>query len=192
VTRDRSNDTTDLLGALAASIETSPAEAGAAESVTGAPMPPIEVWHPAHCGDIDIEIRADGSWWHEGAPIRRQPLIRLFASILCRDADGDYYLITPVEKARIRVALHPLTVIDAEPEVHDGQSTLMLTLNTGGRIPLDRDHPLALEPRAANAAYVSLTRGLTALFSRAAWYRLVESADDSGAIVSAGHRFPLI
>lgn len=164
---------------------------GDIDSVTGQVMPPIERWNPPFCGDIDLEIRADGSWWHEGSAIKRRELVRLFASIMYRDEEGSYYLVTPVEKVRIRVALHPLMVVDAEPVLGSSPETLMLTLNTGGHIPLDARHPLATEPRAADAAYVQLSRGLTALFSRPAWYRLVDRIDDSGAIHSAGERFLL-
>lgn len=160
-------------------------------SVTGNAAPPIHLWNPAHCGDIDIEIRADGSWWHEGSQIRRMELVKLFASILRREDDGCYYLITPVEKARIRVELHPLVVIDFETVQGVEPSTVMLFLNTGGQIPLDADHPLALEPKAAGAAFVQVDRGLTALFSRAAWYRLVDALDETGSIESAGQRFQL-
>lgn len=162
------------------------------DSVTGRGMPPIERWDPPFCGDIDMEIRGDGSWWHEGSVIKRQELVQLFASILMRAEDGHYYLVTPVEKVRIRVALHPLLVVDAEPVLGSCPEALMLTLNTGGQIPLDGRHQLATEPRAADAAYIGLSRGLTALFSRPAWYRLVERIDESGAIHSAGERFPLL
>jgi len=166
-------------------------EASDIDSVTGSAMPPIELWNPDFCGDLDMEIRADGSWWHEGAPIKRLELVKLFASILRRETDGFYYLITPVEKVRIRVLLHPLLVIDAEPLPGTLPETLVLTLNTGGQILLDGNHLLATEPRAADAAYVNLSRGLTALFSRPAWYRLVDRLDDQGALHSAGLRFPL-
>lgn len=182
----------DSLRQLAAAVGV-PADATTVQidSVTGRGMPPIERWNPPFCGDIDMEIRGDGSWWHEGSVIKRQELVQLFASILMRAEDGHYYLVTPVEKVRIRVALHPLLVVDAEPVLGSSPETLMLTLNTGGQIPLDGCRPLATEPRAADAAYISLSRGLTALFSRPAWYRLVERVDESGAIHSAGERFSL-
>ncbi len=166
-------------------------EASDIDSVTGSAMPPIELWNPDFCGDLDMEIRADGSWWHEGAPIKRLELVKLFASILRRETDGFYYLITPVEKVRIRVLLHPLLVIDAEPVRGITPETLALTLNTGGQILLDGEHVLATEPRAADAAYVSLSRGLTALFSRPAWYRLADRLDEQGTLHSAGLQFPL-
>ncbi|HAY99961.1 MAG TPA: DUF1285 domain-containing protein [Opitutae bacterium] len=155
-------------------------------------MPPIERWSPAFCGDLDMEIRADGTWWHEGTAIKRPELVKLFASILRRESDGHYYLITPVEKVRIRVALHPLIVIDAEPLQGSNPEILILTLNTGGQIPLDANHSLAVEPAAGGAAFVSLDRGLTALFSRPAWYRLVDRLDDNGILHSGEQSFPLV
>ncbi len=190
----------DPLASLAASLQghNEGAATGLA-TVTGRPLPPVERWNPSYCGDIDIEIRADGSWWHEGTPIKRQELVKLFASILIREQEH-YYLVTPVEKVKIRVQLHPLIVIDAEPlqapknsgvSQEDGYPIQVLTLNTGGHIPVSNRYPLALEPRANGAAFVTLERGLTALFSRAAWYRLVESADDSGAVHSGDYRFVL-
>jgi len=183
----------DPLQQLAAAVGDQTIMPGLAlDSVTGRPMPPVEHWDPPFCGDLDMEIRADGTWWHEGTLIRRRELVQLFASILFRDDDGFYYLVTPAEKVRIRVALHPLLVVDAEPVLGSNPEALMLTLNTGGQIPLDGRHALATEPRAADAAYVRLSRGRTALFSRPAWYRLVERVDEFGVIHSAGERFPLL
>ena len=74
--------------------------------------PPLHLWHPDLSGDIDIQITADGSWYHEGEKISRQAIVRLFASILRREDDGEYYLVTPGEKWRITVDVHPLLVTD--------------------------------------------------------------------------------
>ena len=182
----------DPLQQLAAAVRDRRSQSDALDSVTGNPMPPIERWSPAFCGDLDMEIRADGTWWHEGTAIKRPELVKLFASILRRESDGHYYLITPVEKVRIRVALHPLIVIDAEPLQGSNPEILILTLNTGGQIPLDANHSLAVEPAAGGAAFVSLDRGLTALFSRPAWYRLVDRLDDNGILHSGEQFFPLV
>ena len=182
----------DPLRQLAAAVRDRRSQSDALDSVTGNPMPPIERWSPAFCGDLDMEIRADGTWWHEGTAIKRPELVKLFASILRRESDGHYYLITPVEKVRIRVALHPLIVIDAEPLQGSNPEILILTLNTGGQIPLDANHSLAVEPAAGGAAFLSLDRGLTALFSRPAWYRLVDRLDDNGILHSGEQSFPLV
>ena len=188
----------DALGQLAAAVSDAVVKAeprsplASPDWVTERRPPPVERWHPEHCGDIGMEIREDGSWWHDGAPIRRSELVQLFASILRLEDDGKYFLVTPVEKVVVNVALHPLRVIDAEPLSGHLPEVLILTLNTGGQIPLDRRHTLTPEPRAADAAYITLDNGLTALFTRAAWYRLVNQADDSGAIFSDGTRLSLL
>ncbi len=149
--------------------------------------PPLHLWHPDLSGDIPIVIRRDGSWHHDGDPIVRESLRNLFASILRREDDGEYYLLTPVEKWRIEVEAHALLVTDVESV--DGE--LRLTLNTGRELVVDEEHPLFLDPALDNVAAVKLWHGLTALFSRNAWYRLVELADDSGSIHSAGFSLSL-
>lgn len=161
-------------------------------SVNGRRPAPLHLWNPEYCGEIDMAIGRDGTWYHEGTPIRRQELMRLFAGILRRESDGEYYLVTPVEKCRVAVALHPLIVIDVTPLTGAELPTLALTLNSGGTVLLDAEHPLALEPRAEGAAYVSLENGLSALFSRAAWIRFVDMADEEGCVESAGQRFSLV
>ena len=83
--------------------------------------PPLHLWHPPLSGDIAIRIAADGSWYHEGTLIQRESLVRVFASILRREEDGEYYLVTPGEKWRIEVELHPLIVTDiASAEKEEG------------------------------------------------------------------------
>ena len=157
--------------------------------ITDRRPPPLAQWNPEHCGDIGMEIHADGTWWHQGTLIKRQELVRLFSGILRKEDDGNYYLVTPVEKIIVKVELHPLLIVDAEFLADHSPETLILTLNTGGQIPLDLRHQLAFEPKVANVAYVVLDHGLSAIFSRAAWYRLADKLDETGAIYSAGERF---
>ncbi len=152
--------------------------------------PPLHLWHPPLSGDIPIVIEADGSWYHDGGRIQRESLVRLFASILRREEDGDYYLVTPAEKWRISVALHPLMVTDIDRVEQDGAQFLEATLNTGRRLIIGRDYPLFLESAVGDIAGVRLDHGLTALFTRAAWYRLVELSDD-GVIMSGDYEFSL-
>ena len=164
------------------------------EARKGPGGPPVDQWDPPLSGTIDIRILADGSWLHEGDPIRRGALVQLFTSILRREDDGAYYLVTPVEKWRIAVDLHPLVVEDVEAVEEAGQVTLLATCNSGRQVPIDAEHPLFAEPAAAGAAVVRLERGLTALFSRKAWARLVDLAvEEAGEAVvySAGQRFTL-
>jgi len=149
--------------------------------------PPLHLWSPDFSGDIPIVIASDGTWFHEGDPILRESLVRLFASILRREEDGEYYLVTPAEKWRLQVELHPLVVTDVEMQ----GDLLCLTLNTGKQLHAGEDHPLFLEPRLDNVAGVHLWHGLTAIFSRNAWYRLVELADEHGNLHSDSYHFCL-
>ena len=147
-------------------------------SVNGRQPYPLEKCNPSHCGYVDIAIDRDGRWFHEGSEIKRAELVSLFAGLLRREEDGGYYLVTPVEKVEVSVALHPLMVVDATPMGSGAEQVLALVLNTGGIFQLDLTVGLHAEPRASGAAFIKLPNGLTALFTRAAWYRLVEIADD--------------
>lgn len=158
-------------------------------SVNGRNPAPLHLWQPDYCGDIDMAISSDGTWYHEGLPIKRPELWQLFAGILRREADGEYYLVTPVEKCRVNVALHPLVITDIKVDGAGEGTELSAILNSGGVFPVSADFPLKLEAKAAGAAYIELPHGLSALCSRAAWYRLVDLADDSYSVTSAGVRF---
>ena len=84
-------------------------------SINGRHPAPLHLWNPDYCGEVDMAIAADGTWFHEGVPIKRAELWQLFAGILRREDDGEYYLVTPVEKCRVSVALHPLIITDIVP-----------------------------------------------------------------------------
>jgi len=142
--------------------------------------PPLHLWDPALSGDIPIRITRDGEWYHDGGRIERESLVRLFASILRREEDGEYYLVTPVEKWRIEVDLHPLLVTDVEALPGAADTELQVTLNTGKQFVVTEENPLFLEPAVGNVAAMRLPHGLSALFSRPAWYRLVEQAQRDG------------
>lgn len=150
--------------------------------------PPLHLWHPELSGDIPIRITADGTWYHDGGKIERDSLVRLFASILRREDDGEYYLVSPVEKWRIEVELHPLMVIDVTQDAQGDSVELVATLNTGRKIVIAAEHPLFLEPAVGNIAALELNHGLTALFNRSAWYRLVEFAEGDEATASVESR----
>ena len=159
-------------------------------------QPPLHLWQPALSGDIDIVIHRDGSWSHEGDPIRRQALVRLFASILRREADGDYYLVTPVEKWRIRVEGLPLQIVDFDSVSDDqGRPGIEVTTNTLRRYPVGRDYPLFFaEVAGEKVPAVGLDYGLAAQFTRAAWYRLADACEERegvAGIPSGGLFFPL-
>ncbi|WP_269620845.1 DUF1285 domain-containing protein [Zhongshania sp. BJYM1] len=142
--------------------------------------PPIEKWHPELSGDIDIVITSDGRWIHEGGEIKRHKLVNLFASILRREKDGEYYLVTPVEKWRITVEDLPLQIIDFEvSELAEGRRIAVKT-NVDMWLELGTVHPLKVvtdeatqEPKPA----VVLEHGLEARINRACFYKLVELAE---------------
>lgn len=127
---------------------------------------------------MDLRIEADGRWMHEGREIQREGLVRLFASILRREDDGNYYLVTPAEKWQISVERHALQGIDCVLEQGPAGPVWSVLLNTGGRCRLT---PAVFHCAGEdNPPSVSLPNGLSAQISRAAWYRLVEAASVVG------------
>ena len=153
--------------------------------------PPIHDWTPRSHGNIDILIRKDGSWWHEGEKINRKPLIKLFASILRKESDGDYYLVTPQEKWRISVELLPLIVIALETNYSPGYPCLNVTLNTGEVVPINKKYKIELENKAEGIASVALWNGLSALFNRSSWYELANLCNSDFLVESRGEQFNL-
>jgi hypothetical protein len=162
----------------------------------GLPEPgTLASWAPALSGDIDIRIDEAGRWYHAGTPIQREGLVRLFASLLRRESDGHFYLVTPAEKWRITVERHPLVAIDCDHTGHNDSSEWFVLLNTGGRCRMGAAHPLHVTD-VGNASgddsalpWVELPNGLSAQLTRAAWYRLVGSASVAGGrarVISAG------
>lgn len=153
--------------------------------------PSLGQWNPPLSGDIDIVIRADGKWLHEGTTFKRMAIVDLFSSILRREADGDYYLVTPVEKWRIRVEAHALQVIDINRVQAD--ATLLASCNHGPGIVIGEEHPL----RAANygdVPWLACNNGLSASLARSVWYRLVDAAENNGndlVLRSGSWRFAL-
>lgn len=140
-------------------------------------LPPVHLWHPEHCGDIDIRIARNGSWFHEGSPIRRQRMVDLFATILRRDADGEFYLVTPVEKLRIQVDDAPFVAIDLDAAGSDSEQVLVFKTNVGDRVVADAQHPLRVSEHPDTrepSPYVMVRDGLEALINRPTYYRLAE------------------
>ena len=144
------------------------------EAAEGRRLPPVHLWNPAHCGEIDIVIRRDGSWWHEGAPIGRPALVRLFSTVLRRDPDG-FHLVTPVEKLKITVEDAPFVAVGADRE----GDQLVFTTNVGDRAEAGPEHPIRVETAADGAPrpYVHVRAGLEALIARPVFYRLVAEAE---------------
>ncbi|MCY1646459.1 DUF1285 domain-containing protein [Caulobacter sp. SL161] len=168
---------------------------GVAQSVKAAGergLPPVHLWNPPHCGEIDIRIRKDGVWFHEGTPIGREALVRLFSSVLRLDPDG-YHLVTPVEKMKITVEDAPFIAVRVDREGED----LVFQTNVGDTVTAGADNPIRVtidaetgEPRP----YVHVRRGLEALIARSVFYELAETAveeDGVWGVRSGGAFFPI-
>lgn len=137
--------------------------------------PPVDKWNPAHCGDIGMEILADGTWKHAGTRITREALVRLFASILRKDEDGQTYLVTPVEKIIVRVEDAPFVAIRADRVGEGRDQTIVFTTNVGDVVECGPAHPLRVAMRAGEPRpYVHVRGRLEARILRAPFYELVE------------------
>lgn len=148
---------------------------------TARPLPPVERWNPPLSGEMDLRIARDGVWYHEGAPIQREALVRLFASILRRDADGHHYLVTPVEKWRIQVDDAPFLAIRLDAAGAGRDQVLSFTTNVGDTVIAGPDHLLNVEYRAPNgepAPYLHVRGRLRALLTRAAFLELIELGEE--------------
>lgn len=149
----------------------------AASAESGRGLPPVHLWNPAHCGEIDIRIRADGVWMHEGSPIGRAELVRLFSTVLRLDPDG-YHLVTPVEKLRIAVEDLPFRAV----AVRAGDGRLTFTTDVGDDTTAGPDNPIVVETDPVSgepSPRVHVRRGLWARISRPVFYELVEMASEA-------------
>ncbi len=157
-------------------------------------LPPVGRWHPEREGRIDIRIAADGVWYHEGAPIKRPAMVRLFSTVLRKDPDG-YCLVTPNEKLLIEVEDAPFVAIDLEVKGSGRDSELMFVTNVEDCVVADRLHALRVSERNGQPRpYVHVRDGLDALISRAVFYRLVDLGIEEGnecCVYSRGERFSL-
>lgn len=168
----------------------------------GAPKPaPVDQWNPPFSGELDMRISRQGQWLYQGAPMQRQALIKLFSSILRRDADGCYYLVTPVEKFRIQVEDAPFVAHSLRVEGQGRDQILWLKNNVDDVFAIDRDHPLRVETRAGTeqpAPYVRVRGNLDALLERQAFYDLAALAvageghfSGSLGVYSGGDFYPI-
>ena len=139
-------------------------------------LPPVHLWHPTHCGDSDMRIATDGTWWHAGTPIGRPELVRLFSTILRREADGSHVLVTPGEKLTIAVDDAPFVAVEATLDTDPPR--IAFRLNTGDHVVAGPEHTLRLDIAADGTPrpYVHVRAGLDALIARAVFYDLAEVA----------------
>jgi len=150
-------------------------EAEAATVAKGG-LPPVHRWNPPFCGDIDMRIAADGTWFYMNSPIGRKPLVKLFAAVLRHDEDGKYYLVTPVEKCGIDVDDAPFMAVAMGIENPGKKQIIHFTTNVDDEVTVDPDHPLRFaieEGTDGLKPYVLVRTRLEALVSRAIFYDLV-------------------
>jgi hypothetical protein len=153
----------------------------AAQLASDRPLPPVDRWNPPLSGDIDIRIARDGAWYHRGEPFRREALVRLFASILRRDEDGHHYLVTPVEKWRIRVDDAPFVAVRLDVAGTGRDRSLTFTTNVGDTVTAGPGHPLIVEyrvPGGEPSPYLHVRGRLRALLARSVFLELAELGEE--------------
>ena len=182
-------------GRVSVSAESLASSARAAGKGRG--LPPVDQWNPPFCGDLDMRIARDGTWFYLGTPIGRHELVKLFSGIIRRDGD-DYFLVTPVEKVGITVDDAPFVAVDFDRVGND----LQFVTNVGDAVLAGPDHPIRVVRDAQTgepSPYVLIRRNLEALIDRKSFYRLVDlgeveqhAGDDWFGIKSGGQFFPII
>lgn len=144
-------------------------------------LPPVDSWNPQNCGDIDMAIRADGSWWHEGGRMNRERMVKMFSRILRKDEDGKTYLVTPYEKVVVDVEDAPFIAVRVDRAGEAGpQQALAFLTNVGDVAVAGPDNPIRVETDAETgepAPYVLVRGRLEAKIARAAFYELVDIAE---------------
>ncbi|MEP9396611.1 DUF1285 domain-containing protein [Mesorhizobium sp. KR2-14] len=168
----------------------------------GQGLPPVERWNPDFCGDLDMEIRQDGTWFYLGTPIGRMPLVQLFSTVLRKDADGKTYLVTPVEKVGIRVVDAPFVAVEMTVTGEGDGQVITFRTNVGDVVEAGPDRPMRFvdEDETGGLKPYVLVRGrLEALVARPVMYELVEYGEEIEidgepmfAVRSKGEVFPIM
>ena len=168
----------------------------------GKGLPPVERWNPDFCGDLDMEIKADGTWFYLGTPIGRAPLVQLFSTVLRKDADGRTYLVTPVEKVGIRVADAPFVAVEMDVSGRGDAQTITFRTNVGDVVEVGPQHPLRFVDEDATGGlkpYVLVRGRLEALVARPVMYELVEHGEEVSvdgvsmfSVRSGGEVYPIM
>jgi len=159
-------------------------------------LPPVDQWHPERCGHSGMRIARDGTWYHEGAAIRRPAMVRLFSTVLRREPDGRHVLVTPAEKLDIDVESTAFRAIDMRVEGEGRERRIAFALDSGDAVVLGPDHPLRIVDTPNGPSPRLLVRhGLEAELSRAVYYELAELAlaggNEQHSVWSSGAFFPL-
>lgn len=184
------------------------ADAGSLEALisratrAGKGLPPVDRWNPDFCGDLDMEIRPDGTWFYLGTPIGRMPLVQLFSTVLRKDGDGRTYLVTPVEKVGIRVVDAPFVAVEMNASGSGEDQVITFRTNVGDVVEAGPDHPLRFvdEDETGGLKPYVLVRGrLEALVARAVMYELIEHGEEIDvdgkvmfAVRSKGEVYPIM
>jgi len=164
---------------------------------SGKSLPPVHLWNPPFCGDLDIRIARNGMWYYLGTPIGRPELVRLFSTILRKDGDA-YFLVTPVEKVGITVEDAPFVAVDFEVTGQGAAQQLVFSTNVGDQAQAGPNHPIrvARDPDSGEPApYILIRANLEALIDRKSFYRLVDlGCHHEGwfGLWSGGQFFPMI
>lgn len=159
-------------------------------------LPPVEQWNPTHCGASDMRIARDGTWFHQDSPIGREAMVRLFSTILRREPDGSFVLVTPVEKLDIDVVDAPFVAVEMKAEGSGRDTRLAFRLNTGDLVTAGPEHCLRFTAgEDGPRPYLHVRSGLEALVARPVYYELAELAMSEGGgepgVWSDGAFFPL-
>ena len=143
-------------------------------------LPPVDKWNPPFCGDIDLKILRDGRWMYMGTEIKRPAMVRLFSTILRLDSDGEYYLVTPVEKLRIQVEDTPFLIVSMDKLKKENKTSLIFYTSLQDEIILTKKNPISIEVNDKNepSPYILVRNNLRGLISRSVYYELIEYAQE--------------
>lgn len=147
----------------------------------GKGLPPVERWNPEFCGDLDMEIKADGTWFYMGSPIGRQALVQLFSTVLRKDADGRTYLVTPVEKVGIRVEDAPFVAVEMDVSGEGEDQVLTFRTNVGDVVEAGPEHGLRFVDEDGTGGlkpYLHVRGRLEALVARPVMYQIVDIGEE--------------
>ncbi|MBD8701060.1 DUF1285 domain-containing protein [Sphingomonas aerolata] len=159
-------------------------------------LPPVDKWNPSHCGDSEMRIARDGTWYHQGTPIGREAMVRLFSTILRREPSGSYVLVTPVEKLDIVVEDVPFVAVEVKIDGEGPATRLTFRLNTGDLVTAGAAHPIRfVEDEDGPRPYLMVRGGMEAVVARPVYYELADRAIAGGespvGLWSDGQFFPL-